>query len=96
MNTAVNNYDTVEWDIGTYALPYLVNGDATGLNDDDQYMVDKWFAHAAFGWEDADGNKWAFTHIGVLDGTEKEFSYDEISGYYGVVQTVAMHFCKTN
>lgn len=39
-NTTTENVKSVER-IPTYALPYLVNGDATGLTDEDIEIIDK-------------------------------------------------------
>ena len=39
-NTTNENVKSVER-IPTYALPYLVNGDATGLTDEDIKIIDK-------------------------------------------------------
>lgn len=30
-------------DIPQYALPYLINGDCSGINTEDQLNIDKWF-----------------------------------------------------
>lgn len=82
--------------VGTYFLSYLINGDASGLEDDDQTMVDEWFTHAKDDWRDADDNLWVYSHMDVDTDNGDEFAYDEISMYYGTVVPLTIYFTKGN
>lgn len=94
INTTV--YETLDYAIGSFALSYLINGDATGLDEEEHTMVDEWFSHATDTWYDTDDNKWVFGHLALIDDSHDEFAYDELTGYYGDVHTVRLHFYKGN
>ena len=89
-------YETFEYEIGEFALPYLINADSTGLDDEEHALVDEWFSASTDQWRDADDNLWVYTHMSVVDDSGKEFSFDDITGHYGATQKVTLFFIKVN
>jgi hypothetical protein len=84
----------VVYTIGSWALSYLVNGDASGLEDKEQAQVDRWLDDAVSSFTDDDGQRWEFSHEAVDTDSRLEFGYDEITGLRGDVYTVTMYFNK--
>lgn len=89
-------FETIESVIGEFALPYLINADATGLDDEEQTLIDEWFSASTDDWRDSDDNLWVYSHMAVIDDSREEFQYDEITGHYGATQKVALFFTKVN
>lgn len=89
-------FETLKYSVGEFALPYLVNGDATSLSDNDQELVDEWFANATMDWVDADDNRWTYSHLSADMGSVDDFAYDDVSGYYGKIYTVTLFFTRVN
>lgn len=87
-------FTEVVYTIGVWALPYLVNGDASGLEDAEQAQVDNWLDTATAAFTDDDGQRWEFSHEVVDTDSRLEFGYDEITGLRGDVYTVTMFFNK--
>jgi hypothetical protein len=56
--------------IPAYALPYLINGDASGLSDEDKTTIDKWLNH----WV-KDAEKLGGAVIISPTGQEEEFTH---------------------
>jgi len=52
----------IEYTIGAWALPYLVNGDASGLDDAEHALLDRWLDDAVSAFKDDDGQRWEFSH----------------------------------
>ena len=80
-------FESITYNIGTYALSYLINGDASSLKDEDQYAIDDWVEGATEDWEDSDGNKWTFSHWSPT-GDIEEFGVDAISGGWAQTEKV--------
>ncbi len=89
-------YETFEYEIGEFALPCLINADSTGLDDEEQTLVDEWFSASTDDWRDADDNLWVYSHMSVVDDSREEFSFDDITGHYGATQKVILFFIKGN
>lgn len=89
-------FETIESVIGEFSLPYLINADATGLDDEEQTLIDEWFSASTDDWRDSDDNLWVYSHMAVIDDSREEFQYDEITGHYGATQKVALFFTKVN
>ena len=87
-------HETFEYEIGEFALPYLINADSTGLADEEHALVDEWFDASTDQWRDADDNLWVYTHMSVVEGSHNEFAYDDITGHYGVTQKVILFFIR--
>lgn len=85
-------FETIESEIGECALPYLINGDASALDDEYQCIVDEWFSASTDDWRDSDDNLWVYSHMAVIDDSREEYSFDELTGYYGATQKVALFF----
>jgi|GEM_PF-3042158 len=84
----------VVYTIGSWALPYLVNGDASGLEDVEYALLDRWLDDAVSAFKDDDGQRWEFSHDAIDTDSREEFGYDEITGLRGDVYTVTMFFNK--
>ena len=89
-------YETFEYEIGEFALPCLINADSTGLDDEEQTLIDEWFSASTDDWRDADDNLWVYSHMSVVDDSREEFSFDDITGHYGATQKVILFFTKVN
>lgn len=87
-------FTEVVYTIGAWALPYLVNGDASGLEDGEQQTLDDWLDTATGSFIDDDGQRWVFAHEDVDTDSRDEFGYDEITRLRGDVYTVKMFFKK--
>ena len=87
-------HETFEYSIGEFALPYLINADSTGLNDEEHSLVDEWFDSSTDQWRDADDNLWVYTHMSVVEDSREEFAYDDITGHYGTTQKVILFFIR--
>jgi hypothetical protein len=89
-------FETLKYSVGEFAIPYLVNADASGISEEDQCLIDEWFSAATEDWYDADYNRWTYSHLSVDMESGEEFAYDEVSGYFGKIYTVTMLFSRVN
>ena len=80
------------YSVGAWALPYLVNGDSSGLEDGEQEQIDEWLQSSTQTWRDADDNKWVFSHESVQTESHDEFGVDAITGLRGSVYEVELLF----
>jgi len=80
--------------VGAWALPYLVNGDASGLEDAEQEQIDEWMQSKTQTWHDADDNRWVFSHESVKVDKHDEFGVDDITHLHGPVYQVELLFRK--
>ena len=56
-------------DIPTWALPYLINGDASGMSDDDVVMIDEWMEENGYTTvAPIDADDETFTHVPAFGG----------------------------
>lgn len=98
MDTALNTtqipFEVHTYTVGAWALPYLVNGDASGLEDEEREQIDEWTVQATETWRDADDNKWVFSHESVNTDEHDEFGVDAITGLRGPVYVVELLFRK--
>lgn len=78
--------------VGAWALPYLVNGDASGLEDGEQEQIDEWLQSKTQTWRDADDNEWVYSHESVKTERHDEFGRDDITGLHGPVYEVELLF----
>ncbi len=85
-------FTEIVYTIGGWALSYLVNGDASGLEDGEQTDIDSWLDTATASFTDDDGQHWVFSHESVDTDSRNEFGYDEITNLRGEVYTVTMFF----
>lgn len=85
-------FEMKDWTMGVHFIPALVNGDYSGLADDEVHIFDNWLAYATESWFDANHQEWVYAHEAVLDGTEDEFGRCELTNMRGSVQTVRLHF----
>lgn len=84
------NFETTAHRIGDWALNYLVNADASGLDEWELDAVKLWEANTTTSWIDADGNNWEFSHWSI--GDFDDFARDDIRGLMGSAVTVFAHF----
>jgi len=89
-------FETIEEEIGEFALPYLINADPSGLDDEEQTLIDEWFIASTDDWRDSDDNLWVYSHMAVVDDSRNEFSFDAVTGHYGATQRVALFFVMKN
>ena len=80
------------YNVGAWALSYLVNGDASGLEDGEQEQIDEWLQSNTQTWHDADDNKWVYSHESVRAENYDEFKRDDITGLHGPVYEVELLF----
>lgn len=84
-------FEAIEYKVAEHFLPYLVNGDDSGLEPDEVAMVDEWLSTATVGWSDADGHDWVYAHESV-DSGDSEFAECEVCCKLAMCQTVKFHF----
>lgn len=84
-------FESITYRIGTHFLPALVNGDWSGLSDEEAETFERWFEAASAEWTDSDDNKWVYAHESVSDNQE-EFARCEVTGLMGNVCDVAFLF----
>lgn len=82
------------YSVGAWALPYLVNGDASGLEDGEKEQINEWLETTSATWYDADDNKWVYSHESVDTNSYDEFGVDDITGEFGNVYRVELLFRK--
>lgn len=87
-------FETITHNVGCWAASALVNGDVSGLNDEDSEVLHAWFASATRDWVDTDGNHWVYTHLSINTDERDEFAYDDVSGYYCDVYPTTLYFAK--
>ena len=83
------------YSVGAWALSYLVNGDASGMEDGEQEQIDEWLQSNTQTWRDADDNEWVYSHESVQtekQETYNEFGRDDITGLHGPVYEVELLF----
>ena len=71
-------FETITYTLGQHYAPALINGDWTGLNDEDTNLLQEWFAAASDAWTDLSGNRWVYAHEAVVDDSEQEFARCEV------------------
>lgn len=71
--------ETEEYTIGSHFLPALINGDITGLDDEDEELLAA-FTFEAVGFRDG--------HWSVPEDAEPEFAMCEITGFMSECQTI--------
>lgn len=80
--------------IGAWALPYLVNGDASDITDEERMEVDKFLEEATATWSDAEGQRWVYSHESLDTDSYNEFGHDDITDLRGPVYKVSFLFKK--
>jgi hypothetical protein len=78
--------------IAEWYLPYLVNGDNSGLDDEEQMLVDSWFDHATDDWRDADDNLWVYAHLDVVRDSREEFAMCDVATVRATTVKVTLYF----
>ena len=89
-------FSRLTYSVGEFALSYLVNGDPSGLSDEDQCLIDEWFSHATDDFFDADDNRWTYSHLAVKDDSRNEFAFDDVTSLYGSIYMVELFFVPIN
>lgn len=87
-------YKEIAYTVGSWALPYIINGDATALEGFEQKQVDDWLDTALTTYTDTDGQRWVYAHDVVDTDSRNEFGVDEITGLRGEVYTMTVLFQK--
>lgn len=87
-----NEFIAVDYTVAEHYLPYLINDDASGLDDNELENIDGWVINTIEAAIDApDGYEFAhFYHDDNVD----EFGVDEVSGLRGRVTTIQALFTK--
>ena len=78
--------------IAEWYLPYLINGDNSGLDEEEQVLVDSWFDHATDDWRDADDNLWVYSHIDVVRDSREEFAMCDVATVRATTVKVMLYF----
>lgn len=98
-NTTQIPFEIHTYYVGAWALPYLVNGDDSGLEDGEQEQIDEWVSTVTQSWRDADDNLWVFSHEAVdsdkYGAKFDEFGVDDITGLHGPVYAVELLFRRS-
>jgi hypothetical protein len=92
-------FEEIQYSVGAWALPYLVNGDISGLEDEEQLQIDEWVDTVTQSWRDADDNLWVFAYE-AIDADKygdqfDEFGVDDITGLRGPVYRVTLVFRRS-
>jgi len=85
---------TVNYTVAEHYLPYLINGDSSGLEEDSKELqeLDGWMINTVEAAYDApEGYK--FSHFSYDENVD-EFGIDEVSGQRGRVTTIQALFTK--
>jgi len=87
--------ETLKYTIGAWAMPFLVNGDTSGLSDGEITGIEIWHDLVTDDWRDSDDNLWVFFSESV-DSDSRQFGRDEITGMMDNVYTLEIVFRKGN
>jgi hypothetical protein len=82
----------VDYTIAEHYLPYLINDDASGLDDRELESIDGWVINTIEAAYDAPEG-YVFAHFSYDDNVD-EFGIDEVSGLRGRVTTIQALFTK--
>lgn len=85
-------FEMKDWTMGVQFIPALVNGDYSGLADDEVRIFNNWLDYAMESWFDANHQEWVYATDEVLDGTEGEFGRCELTNMRGSTATVRLYF----
>jgi hypothetical protein len=87
-----NEFIAVDYTVAEHYLTYLINGDSSGLEEDELENIDGWVINTIEAAIDApDGYEFAhFSHDDNVD----EFGVDEVSGLRGRVTTIQALFIE--
>ena len=83
---------TVNYTIAEHYLPYLINDDASGLDDRELESIDGWMINTIEAAYDVPEG-YEFAHFSHDDNVD-EFGVDEVSGLRGRVTTIQALFVK--
>ena len=67
-------FQTVEYTVPEWILSYMVNGDATGITDEEQETAEKFFCQV---FDEFGAGHWSVD----LDQTPNEFSYNDVDHF---------------
>lgn len=81
--------------VGAWAMPFLVNGDTSGLSDEEITGIEMWHDYVTDDWRDSDDNLWVFFSESVVSDS-KQFGRDEITEMLDNVYTLEIVFRKGN
>ena len=85
-------FESTKHTIAQHYLPALVNGDFTGMDEDDIALFKSWLEWATQPWKDTGDNLWVFAHEAVVDDSENEFAHCEVSDLHAATADVLLHF----
>lgn len=91
-STNTQRFDTITFSIGQHYLSALVNGDWTGLDDADVFLLQDWFEAATEPWTDFSGNRWVYTRESVVENSDNEFAMCEVCCLHCATTDVTLHF----
>ena len=82
-------FDTTKHTIGTHFLAALVNGDYTGLTEEELGEFTAWLHDATADYHDTGDHLWVFAHESVPEPDVTDFTKCEVTGLYST--TVEVH-----
>ena len=89
-------FETLTFSVGQHYLSALVNGDWTGLDDADTYLLQDWFDAATEPWTDHSGNRWVYAHESVVDDSDEEFNRCEVCLLHCATTDITLHFVSAS
>jgi hypothetical protein len=88
----MTRFDSITFTISQHFLPALINGDWTGMDDEDEALFTSWFQHATADWTDSEGTVWTYAHEDVVPDSENEFGPCDATCLYSAVVDVVIFF----
>jgi hypothetical protein len=76
----INDY--YDFEIAEHFLPALINGDDSGLTNDESKLLDEFADH----WQSLDSATWDVLPVG------NDFTVDYITGLYATTKTVRLYY----
>ena len=74
--------DYFDFEIAEHFLPALINGDDSGLTNDESKLLDEFVDH----WQSLDSATWDVLPVG------NDFTVDYITGLYATTETVRLYY----
>lgn len=73
-----------------FFIPALINGDYSGMSEDEVFEIESWLECVTDSFKDDDGQKWIFDHIG--DCESAGFEICKVTGGIGDCHMIDLVF----
>lgn len=81
----IEQYSVLDW-----FLPALINGDYSGMSEDEIFEIESWLECVAESFKDDDGQEWIFAHVGGYEPSG--FDVCKITGGIGDCHMIDLVF----